>query len=371
MKNNRKLNILQIIPSLNSGGVERGTLEMADYITKKGHSSYVISGGGRLVVNLLENGSTHIKLNIGKKSIFTFFLIPKLISIIVNRNIDIVHVRSRFPAWIVYIGLKFIKKSKRPHFITTVHGYNSVSLYSKIMLMGDKVIVVSKSLLDFLKNNYAFDKKKTILIYRGVPKNLIIKKNSQFNAWKKNWLQNFKINKSSKILLLPTRISRHKGIEFFLDLILKLKMQKINVKAFIVGDAKSLSYLNQVKKKIRKFDLENEVYLTGYCPDIYKIMSISNITFSLSTLPEAFGRIAIESIKIGTPVIGFSHGGVGEQLELIFPEGIVKDFDTQELFDKTKKFLKTPPNIKPTRLFTLESMQKKTLDVYKSFNNYL
>ena len=365
----QKLNILQILPSLNSGGVEKGTIEVASFLKKSGYGSFVISSGGRLVKNLEKNGTKHFCLKIGNKSILAFLLIPKLLNFFYENNIDIVHVRSRFPAWIVYIALKFIRKGKKPNLVTSVHGFNSVSFYSSIMLKGDKVIVVSRSLLKFLSNHYQFDRKKIHVIHRGVPKDFRIEIDKTFLAWKENFYKEFNINQNTKILLLPVRISKHKGIEFFLDLIFALKNKNINVVGFIVGDAKSSSYLKKINRRICNLDIQAEIFIPGYRSDIYNIMKISTITYSLSLLPEAFGRTVIESIRIGTPVIGFDHGGVGEQLKEIFPHGLVKVFHSQKLMKKTLSFLTNRPKLKKVDSFVLENMLEETLDVYKSFKN--
>lgn len=365
----QKLNILQILPSLNSGGVERGTVEVANFLKKSGYGSFVISAGGRLVENLEKNGTKHFCLKIGKKSLLTFLLIPKLINFFYTNNIDIVHVRSRFPAWIVYLALKFIKKEKKPNLVTSVHGFNSVSFYSSIMLKGDKVIVVSRSLLKFLNNHYQFDKKKIHVIHRGVPKEFNIEIDKTFLAWKENFYKEFNLNYNTKILLLPVRISKHKGIEFFLDLIFALKNKNIDVVGFIVGEAKSSSYLKKINQRICHLDIQEKIFIPGYRSDIYNIMKISSITYSLSLLPEAFGRTVIESIRLGTPVLGFDHGGVGEQLKEIFPNGLVEVFNSQKLIKKTISYLDNRPKLKKVHSFVLEDMLKETIDVYKSFNN--
>jgi len=362
--------ILQVLPSLNSGGVERGTLEMADFIVKKKYNSIVISGGGRLVESLENSGSRHIELNIGKKSPLALLNIPKIISIIKKYNIDLIHARSRLPAWIIYLALKFIPKKIRPFFVTTIHGYNSVSFYSSIMTKGDRVIVVSESLKKFVFKNYKIEKNKVFLIHRGVPKNLSVNKNDkEFKKWNSVWQASNRNIRGRAILTLPSRLSRRKGIELFLKLIQKLKEQNLKVVGLIVGDAKSKNYLEEIQVMIKKLNIQDHILLLGFRPDIYNIMSISHIVFSIQTVPESFGRIVVESIKIGTPVIGFNHGGAGEQLKHIFPEGIVKLNNEEELFRKTLLFLEKKPKVKKFNMFTLEEMKEKTLSVYKSFEN--
>jgi len=360
----KKLNILQVLPSLESGGVERGTLELANYLVSKGHGSYVISFGGRLVKELTDHGTKHTKINIGRKSLFTFLYIPKIIHFIKENKIDIVHVRSRFPAWVIYMALFFVGKN-RPRFVTTVHGYNSVSIYSKIMTKGDKVVVVSKFIQDFIIKTYKVNKSKTVLIHRGVPTQLKPLKKNEFLLWKKSFKKNFTQLRDCKILILSARVSRTKGIEVFINLIEKLVKEKRKIHGIIVGEAKSSHYHNQLIKKINELGIEKKVTFLGYREDIYNIIQYSDISYCLSSTPEPFGRGVIESIKLGTPVIAFDHGGAGEQLKEIFPEGLVKNNDFINLYEKSVTFLNKKPTIKKTNSFSLETMVKKTLDLYR------
>ena len=221
--NNKKLNILQVLPALESGGVERGTLEIAEYIVKKGHNSYVISSGGRLVKKLIEGGSKHFQLSIGHKSPFALFTIFKLLKIYKEHNIDIVHARSRLPAWLVFLSLKFIFFRDRPKFVTTIHGYNSISFYSSIMTKGDVVIIVSNALKNFIFKNYKINKTKVFVNHRGV-EDLTKKFNqSHMSKWETKWTKENQYLKNKIILTLPARISRHKGIEDFIYQIFKIK----------------------------------------------------------------------------------------------------------------------------------------------------
>ena len=364
--NFKKMVVVQVLPSLISGGVEKGTLEVAKHLSKNGHSSIVISNGGRLVDQLINDGSTHIKWPIGKKSILTFFYIIRLVALIKKKNIDIIHVRSRLPAWIVFIALKFINKEIRPHFITTVHGFNSVSLYSSIMTKGDRVIVVSNSIRKFISKNYNIDQSKVILNYRGIePKefkrDLILTK-----SWLKAWREEFPVLNKKVILSIPSRITRRKGHEDFLELLLRLKKDKFNVHGLIIGDAKNKKdrYQAELEKKIIDSEIQELVTFTGFRHDVKNIIAVSNIVYSLSSEPESFGRTVIESIKLKTPVIGYDHGGVGEQLKLLFPEGLVIPKNMPELYKKTKIFIKENPPVKETNLFQLNDMLKNTMNIY-------
>jgi len=367
----KKLTIVQVLPSLISGGVEKGTLEVAKYISVKGHNSIVISNGGRLVDQLLKDGSTHIKWAIGKKSIFSFFYIIKLVALIRERNIDIIHVRSRLPAWIVFFALKITNKKIRPHFVTTVHGFNSVGLYSSIMTKGDRIIVVSNSIRKFISKNYNIDQSKVILNYRGIEPKEFKRNILLTEGWLKAWKEEFPELDNRIILSIPSRITRRKGHKDFLELLLRLKRDKLNVHGLIIGDVKhkNNNYLSELENKIINSGLQDFVTFTGFRSDVKNIIAISNIVYSLSSEPESFGRTVIESIKLRTPIIGYDHGGVGEQLKLLFSEGLVSPKNTEELYKKTKIILKKKPLIKETNLFQLDNMLKNTMNVYNDLTH--
>lgn len=364
---NKNITVAQLLPKLNSGGVERGTLEIADSLVKNNFKSIVISGGGILVENLIKNGTEHISLNIGRKSFFILFYIPTLIYLFYKKKIDIVHARSRLPAWIAYLSMQFIPVKKRPFFVTTIHGFNSVSFYSSIMTKGDRIIIVSESLKKFILNNYQIDKKKISVIHRGIPSNFAIKKDLNYKNWINNWNNTYNKSGDKKFLTISCRIARNKGIELFIQLIEKLKNKKVNVIGLIVGEVKSEKYFKSLQKIIDEKNLNEKIHFTGFRSDIYNVMSISAIVYSLSTKPEAFGRTVIESLKIGTPVIGFNYGGVGEQLKELFPQGLVKMNNIEELESKTIKFLHKKQKVNEFKSFSLEKMKKNTLGVYKSF----
>lgn len=363
----KKLTVAQVLPALESGGVERGTLEIASYLVEKGHNSIVISSGGRLVEELVKSGSEHITINVGNKSITAFFVIFKLRKLILDLNLDILHVRSRLPAWLIFFALKLISKNKRPHFITTVHGFNKVSFYSKIMTKGEHVIAVSNFIKDFIVKNYNLNPKKISVIHRGVPKSLSKLNKKIFYPWAHDFKNKLRINENCKILTLAARVSRTKGIEVFIDLINRLVMNNKNVHAIIVGEAKSKSYLNILQKKIQALGLSKKITFLGYRKDVYNIIQISDISYCLSSVPEPFGRVVIESIKIGTPVISFNYGGAGEQLRNIFPEGLIDNNNLIQLYEKTISFIEKKPKVMKTNLYNLEEMKIKTLKKYLSF----
>ena len=362
----KKLTILQVLPALNSGGVERGTLEISKYLVSKNHRSIVISKGGRMKDKLVKEGGEHIELPIGEKSLLTLRLIPKLIKILRKNKVDIIHIRSRFPAWICLIAIKFMENKKIPSIVTTFHGPYSINRYSSIMAKGDVVIAVSKMIKTYILKNYKINPKKIFLNYRGVDAKEFPYLFKPKKAWINEWNKNNPKTKNKILLTLPGRVTRWKGQIHFLNIIASLNKDNLNIHGLIVGDiaANKLGFLEELKNKAIELGIKDKVSFIGHRNDLREIMSISKIVFSLSSEPEAFGRTTIESLKIGVPVIGYGHGGVGEQLKEIFPQGIIKKNNISSAIVLCKKWIKKAPKVTKTDLFNLETMQSNTLKIY-------
>jgi len=363
---NKKITIMQVLPDLNSGGVEKGTLEVNKYLTKKGHRSIVISNGGRMVDELINDKGEHYKLAVGKKTLLTLFTIPKLIKFIKINKIDVVHARSRIPAWVCYFALKFIEKKARPAFITTFHGAYSVNKYSSIMAKGDIVIVVSKTIKKYVLKNYNIDKKRLFLNYRGVSKKEFSPEYSASKEWLRKWYKEFPQTKEKTLLTLPGRITRKKGQDDFINVIKKIVKKNQNIHGLIIGEEKNKSkYFRELRDQVTSNNLDTKITFVGYRKDVKQIMSISRLVFSFTKVPEAFGRISLESLSLGIPVIAYSHGGVREQLTKLLPEGLVNVGNINKAAKLAEKWINKSPVIKKNNYFTLEKMLENTLKIYK------
>jgi len=362
--------VLQILPSLDYGGVERGTLEIARELVKRNHQSIVVSGGGRLVPELVKYGSEHIDLSVGKKSITSIKLIPELSRLFLERNIDIVHVRSRFPAWLTYFALKKIQREKKPILITTVHGPYTVNRYSKIMMSGCRVIAISKYIKKYIINNYPdINKNKIEIIPRGVDQNEYCSDYKPSNSWINNWHNEFPNLENKFLVTLPARLTRWKGQNDFIKIINKLNKRGINVHGLIVGgvDKRKKGYLEELKLLVKKNNIENHITFTDHRDDIKNILSISDIVLSLAKIPEAFGRTALEALSLGVPVVAYSHGGAKEILEDLFPEGRTEPHNIDKAVLVIEKFYKSKPIIINKNIYTLDNMLDKTIAIYNSF----
>jgi len=367
----KKLTVVQMLPELDGGGVERGTLEIGKYLVDHGHKSIVISGSGRMVEQLVQEGSEHIDWQVGKKSLSTLCYVKKVRNFLRKTQPDILHLRSRLPAWIGYLAWKKLPESNRPKLVTTVHGRYSVNKYSGVMVRGEKVIAVSEMIRKYILNNYAVNPDAIQVIYRGVDTREYEFGFMPDENWQERWFKEFSQTKGAQILTLPGRLTRLKGHEDFIKIISALVDSGHKVHGLIVGGVhpKKKQYEEELKKQIAELDLKSHITFTGHRNDLKEIISISTIIYSLSSVPESFGRTTLEALSIGRPVIGYSHGGVQEQLEQIFPEGLISVGSIQKAISTTNLFLNKVPILQPQRTFTLDSMCSQTLSIYQELCN--
>nr|WP_198420633.1 glycosyltransferase family 4 protein [Sulfuriferula nivalis] len=368
----RPLTILQILPALHAGGVERGTLEISRYLVQHGHCSLVMSAGGRMVPQLLAEGGEHFTSPIGKKSLFNLRLIWQLRRFLVEHKVDILHLRSRMPAWVGYLAWRGMDPATRPKLVTTVHGAYSVNAYSSVMTKGERVIAVSSTIRDYILKNYPkVNPDKIRLIYRGVDPQEFPRGYKPSKEWLAKWQHDYPQLSGKIIITLPGRITRWKGQLDFIQLVTRLKQNGINVHGIIAGEAdpKKASFLQELKEKISTLNLTNDISLIGHRSDLKEVMSVSDLVLSLSQDPEAFGRITPEALSLGIPVVGYNHGGVGEVLKAMFPVGLVKLGDINGLITTAQQCLTQLYPINENTIFTLGEMQDKTFSVYRELQN--
>ena len=358
----RKLKVIQILPTLNTGGVERGVLDFNKYLVKKGHESYVISNGGRQVKNLIEDGGNHIHLQISNKSIFTLFQAKKLADVINEISPDIVHIRSRIPAWVLQLSKIFIK-NPRPIIFSTFHGLYSTPFYSRIMASFDRVIAISKTVESYVNENYErYLKKPPRLIYRGSDEEYFSKSFVPSESYKDIFFKKFTNLKNKKIITFPGRLSSWKGQESFIKLISDLPE---NYSGLIVGPYQSAKpkYLNSLKKLIEDYRLQNKVYFYNAKEDIREIYYLSEVVLNLSSKPEPFGRTILEAAMMGKKIAGWDRGGPGEVLDMCFPQGKVEFNNFSSLAD-TVKSLSEKEDVPSNIFLTSDLMHSKTVSFY-------
>jgi len=363
------MKVIQILPELNAGGVERGTLEIADALVANGDESLVISNGGRLVPALEAAGSTHITMPVHRKSLATLAQVRPLRKLLEKEKPDIIHIRSRVPGWVTWLAWCKMNPATRPRLVSTVHGFYSTNFYSTIMTRGERVIAVSNSIRDYILKHYPKTDASIIrMIYRGISLDQLQRDYQPPAGWLKQWHADHP-NLAGKItLLLPGRITRLKGHKDLFRLIAALKQDGLQVHGLIAGDThpKKREYLDELKQLITSLGIDREITFLGHRSDIREVMAASNIVCALSQQPESFGRTVLEAMALGKPVIGYDCGGVGELLKELFPDGRVPLGDAESLLATTRSVIEnqmTPSDIGDR--FSLQAMCQETLDVYR------
>lgn len=360
--------LCRALPALDAGGVERGTLEIAEALVGRGNRSIVISAGGRLVTDLINEGSEHVYVPIGKKSPLTFRHVPWLRKFLRENRVSILHARSRLPAWICYMAWRGMDPFNRPRFVTSVHGPYSVNRYSKIMVSGEKVIAVSNYIKTYISENYPdIEAANIVTIPRGINTREFEYGHRPAHDWLTRWYDEFPQTKDRFIITLPARLTRWKGHAEFFRIFTLLKEDNY-VHGLVVGgaDPGKEAYLSELKEKVQQLGLQQKISFTGHRRDIREIMSVSDIVLSLSTEPEAFGRTTLEALSLGIPVIAYDHGGISEIMRAIFPAGLVSIGDTGAASKLIMSFRRHKPEVSKNNPFTLKRMQSDTLDLYES-----
>lgn len=361
------MTIIQLVPALEAGGVERETIEIASAVANAGHRSLVISAGGAMVKELESAGVRHITLPIGRKSPFSLRFVSTLHTAFMETGADIVHARSRLPAWLGWLALQRRPIAGRSRFVTTVHGLYSVNRYSAIMARGERVICVSQSAAAYVRNHYpGVDVDRLTVIERGVDRTIYPYGFTPEPAWLQSWQREYPQLKERKVLTLAGRVTRRKGALRFIELIGALRSKGLHVQGLIVGSTAGASrrFLSELEHCRRSLDVTDNIIFTGERRDLREIYAVSDLMLSLSEQPEAFGRTVIEALSLGRPVLGFDHGGVGEQLRAVFPAGAVPLNDQQALTERAEALLANPPQVPRDHPYTQQRMLDGTLALY-------
>ena len=318
------LTILQIVPELEAGGVERTTVDIAAAIVAGGGKAIVVSQGGRLEGELAQTGAELIKLPVASKNPAKILRNASALErILRERHISIIHARSRAPAWSAY----FAARATRTPFITTYAGsYKHTGpfkkFYNSIMASGDIVIANSQYTADQIAAAYKIKASKLIIIPRG----------SDFAALDREAVAPERVAqmKSSwglaahlgPIILLPGRLTRWKGQGLLIEAMKLLEEQGRlwNAAAVLAGDAQGReAYVAELEYSVQSAGLSDRLRIVGHIEDMPAAYAASTLVVSASTEPEAFGRIAVEASAMGVPVIASDHGGARETV-IVEPE---------------------------------------------------
>ena len=359
----RRLTVVQLLPALASGGVERSTLEVAEALVKSGHRSIVVSAGGPMVAPLLAGGSEHLDLDIGRKSLASLRHVSSLRRLFAELQPDIVHARSRLPAWLAFLALRNAFPP-RPHFVTTVHGLNSPGFYSGVMCRGERVICVSETVREHVLAHWPrTDPDRLTVIERGIDAATFSSATGSTPAP----LAEPRFS-GQKLLLMPGRGTRLKGHAAAITLLADLRNAGVEAGLWLLGTREPgrEAYVAELEGMARSLGVADFLQVSEPRAKVVEAYRQADLVLQLSARPEAFGRTVVEALSVGKPVVGWSHGGVGELLERYFPEGRVAPGDQPALLATTLQLLGEARQ--PARIFpqTLATMQAQTLQVYES-----
>lgn len=360
------MRIVQLLPELNEGGVERGVVDFNRELVHRGHDSMVVSAGGRLAAQIEADGGQHRSCDIASKNLLT--ALPRVLQLrrlLRELQPDIVHARSRVPAWLAWLA-------NRPlglPFVTTVHGFNSVNAYSKVMTYGDRVICVSGAIKEHVRQHYGIADEKLVVIPRGIDLALFDPQrvDQEFIA---SFRRSYGLE-GKFVVSTVGRITQLKDYETFISALTQVKQAIPRLVGLIVGGIHPdrQEYFKRLQQQVKEARAEDYILFTGSQAKVAEIYALSNAVVSSSKKPESFGRAAAEALAMNVPVVATGHGGMLDIVRegrtgFLFAPG-----DVQGLSEKLMAVRKHPfEDLRQFVIenFTLEQMVEKTLGVYTS-----
>ena len=310
---------LQVLPALNAGGVERGTIDVAQALVAAGWTALVASTGGPMVRELERVGATHITLPLKTKSPFAIRKNTDLLADVMQQhNVSVVHARSRAPAW----SAKLAAQRLNIPFVTTFHGtyglgpFGLKKAYNRVMTEGDLVIAISEFIRTHIMGNYAVPADKIRLIHRGV--DLQSFDPSAVSSVRLIQLaQKWRLSESAPVIMLPGRITGWKGHRLLIDAlsIIKARDPASQYRCMMVGPTESPHLVETLLSYADDKGVGGWVQIVQDCNDIPAAYMVTDVAVSASTDPEAFGRVVAEAQAMGRPVVAPAHGAAPEIIE--------------------------------------------------------
>ena len=318
----KKIKVLQVIPRLGYGGAETGCYDLAHFLPERGWKSFVVTSGGELLKYIDKKKVKIFKLPVHSKNPILILLNSIILFfIILIYNIDIVHARSRVPAWSCYLAIKITFRK----FVTTFHGTYNFSnklkkFYNSIMLRSDLVIAGSNFIFSHINENYGefflTTKRKFLVIFRGINTNYFNSQKIQPLKLEKFSKQN-NIDRNKFIVLLPGRLTYWKGQKIFIEAI-KLLSERSDIPSFeaiiLGGDQGRNVYKKQLLVLVQQYRLGKIIKFIDHCEEMPVAYAISNLVCSCSYEPEAFGRVSVEAQSMQIPIIASDIGGSKETI---------------------------------------------------------
>jgi glycosyltransferase involved in cell wall biosynthesis len=302
---------LQVLPALEMGGVERGTIQTAAALTAAGWRAMVASSGGLMTHELTRIGAEHIALPLAAKRPFRMLRNGDALANLINRHgIDLIHARSRAPAW---SALSAARRTSTP-FVTTFHnayGHNKLKhYYNAVMAKGDKVIAISDFVAQHAREVYGVPNHRLVTIHRGIDPDLFdpakVSAERIIQA-----ARPWRLDDDRPVIMLPGRLTRWKGQAVLIDALAILGRKDICC-VLVGGDQGRTAYRTELEEQARRKGMDQVVRVVDHCSDMAAAYMLADVVVSASTHPEGFGRVAVEAQAMGRPVIATDHGGARE-----------------------------------------------------------
>lgn len=366
--------VMQIIPELGPGGAEQGCVDIAAELVKAGAQAIVVSNGGARIHELERIGAVHINLPVHSKNPLTILKnVGALKKIIERYNVNIVHVRSRAPAWSAYMACR----KSAAHYMSTCHApYNfkgeAKRFYNSAIAKGERVIAISNYVAQYLQNYYHLDERTIRLIPRGIP----MEKFHPTAVTPQRMVslaQNWRVPDSANIVMLPGRLTRWKGHSVLVDALEKIDRKDLFC-VIIGSDQGRKEYRKELEDSIEAKGLSGCVRIIDHCNDMPAAYMLSTVVVCPSTDPEGFGRVPVEAQAMGRPIVAADHGGAQETIIRGQTGWLVEPGHSGQLAHAIEEALSltaTQRSMLATRAmahvaenFTKVQMADKTLDVY-------
>ena len=367
------MKILQVLPALEAGGVERGTVDMAQAIVAAGGQAIVASAGGRLVGQVERAGGRHVALSLMTKDPVNILLNARRLERLIRaERIELVHARSRAPGWSAWLAAR---RCGVP-FVTTWHGvygedFPGKRLYNSVMARGRIVIAISRYIAARVEHAYGVPPARIRIIHRGVDPEI-------FDPWRvvgervHRLAQAWRVPTGVPVVMLPARLTRWKGAEILIEAAARLGD---GVFCLLVGGGHAGGrYARALEQRAGMLGMADRLRITGHCDDMPAALALADVVVSASLRPEPFGRSVIEAQAMGRPVVAFDHGGAAETVQdgqtgLLVPPGddeaLARAIGTALAMDGcARAALGERARAAVMASYTTAAMQRATLDVY-------
>lgn len=327
--------VLQIIPTLGAGGAEQACVDITAALKAKGHRAIVVSAGGQRVVEIEKAGGLHIQRSVNSKNPFVMLANALwLAQFIRQEGVDILHARSRAPAWSAFWASRMVPCA----FMTTFHAAYKFSnpakkFYNSVMAKGDRIVAISQFIGHHIHDAYGVARDKIRVISRGIsldkftPQDVTEERKAKLR-------QMWDVGPEQPVILLPSRLSSIKGQNVLIEAMALLPPALKHVAAVIVGDDQGRTgYRRELKNLITARSLQGRVHLVSHCYDMPAAYTISTLVVAPSLVPEGFGRVPIEAMAMGVPIIATNIGGHNETIRNGETGWLIEPNNPQKLAD--------------------------------------